>query len=127
MTINKMYNETFSDLIVFGQMPGTLGLDDTCGMFAHITNSTSVDIDGSGYYDVSFVGGTRTTGIYIIILTGKKFENLPAGEHTLQIGWITHDPSVGLTRPYEIWNPNSTDYPNQHQTRSQILVQEIKR
>lgn len=127
MTINKLYNSSFSDLIVFGQVVGTLGFDDTCGVFAHIFNSTSVDIDGSGYYDVAFVSGTRTTSLYLILLTGKKFQNLEPGEHTLQIGWISKDPSIGLTRPFEIWNPNSTDIPNQHQTRSQILVQEIKK
>lgn len=122
--INKEYDSTFSELVVFGQLVGHDNYSDLCGIYAHITGSTTLSTDGTAFMDISYVGGNADSETFNIILTGKRFSNLNEGTHTLTIGWSTRNNNAA-NKPFVVWNPNSTDDARQHQTRSQLYVQEI--
>jgi len=122
--IAKEFGSTVSELVVFGQLVGHDNYSDLCGIYAHIPGSTTLSTDGTAFMDISYVGGNADSETFNIILTGKRFSNLNEGTHTLTIGWSTKNNST-TDKPFVVWNPNSTDDARQHQTRSQLYVQEL--
>jgi len=125
VTVNKEFDSDFSELVLFGQLVGHDNYSDFCGIYAHIPGATTLSTDGTAYKDISYVGGNADGETFNVVLTGKRFSNLNAGSHTLTIGWSTRDGGTG-NKPFVVWNPNSTDDARQHQTRSQLYIQEIR-
>jgi hypothetical protein len=126
VSITKDFNSSTSDLVVFGNLPGRGNYSDQCGVYAHISGSTSTSNDGSAYYDVEYYPANGTDRPSGIVLLGKRFESLGVGSHTLEIGWKTRNGSTG-DKPYQVHNNNSSDEARSHQHRSNLVVYEILR
>lgn len=125
VNITKDYASADTDLIVFGALVGRGSYSDYCGVYAHISGSTSTSTDGSAYYDIGYNGESASRPC-IIRIQGKRFESLGAGTHTLSIGWSTRNGSSG-DKPFPIWNPNSGNDGRCHQQRSNLVVYEVAR
>ena len=60
---------------------------------------------------------------WLIVL--KKFTGLNAGTHTVNFGWQTRDGNSN-DKPFVTWNPNSAFDARSHQSRSNLIINEIK-
>lgn len=125
VNITKDYGSADTDLVVFGALIGRGSYSDYCGVYAHISGSTSTGTDGSAYYDIGYNGESASRPC-IIRIQGKRFESLGAATHTLTIGWSTRNGSAG-DKPFPIWNPNSGNDARSHQQRSNLVVYEVAR
>jgi len=126
VSISKEFSSALTDLYVYGNLQGRGNYSDQCGVYAHISGSTSRTTDGSAFYDVDFYPSNGTYRPGGIVLLGKRFESLGVGSHTLEIGWQTRNGSSG-DKPYLTFNPNSSDESRSHQHRSNLVVYEILR
>lgn len=125
--IVKSYSSTQTDLVVYGVLVGMGSFSYSMGLYAHIAGSTTLTTDGTAYYDIHHA--TPPSGATVpslIIISGKRFENLNSGNITLDIGWSVKNADAG-NKPFIIWNPNSTDDARAHQLRSNIVVYEVLR
>jgi hypothetical protein len=126
VSITKDFNSSTSDLVVFGNLQGRGNYSDQCGVYAHISGSTSRSTDGSAFYDVDYYPANGTNRGGGIVLLGKRFESLGVGSHTLEIGWQTRNGSSG-DKPYQVFNPDSNDDARSQVHRSNLVVYEILR
>jgi len=126
VSITKDFNSSTSDLVVFGNLNGRGNYSDQCGVYAHISGSTTRTTDGTAFYDVDYYSAHATYRTAGIVLLGKRFESLGVGSHTLEIGWQTRDGSTG-DMPFPVFNNNNSDDSRSHQHRSNLVVYEILR
>lgn len=125
-TINKSLNNNDSYLIVHGQLPGQGYYSDYCGAYCEIVgaNESVRTTDGSAYKGLGYMGAEgNTEGFWLIVL--KKFTGLNAGTHTVNFGWQTRN-GGSSDRPFQVWNPNSVHDARNHQSRSNLIINEIK-
>ena len=126
VSISKDFNSSTTDLVVYGNLQGRGNYSDQCGVYAHISGSTSRSTDGSAFYDVDYYPPNATYRPGGIVLFGKRFESLGVASHTLEIGWQTRNGSAG-DKPYVVFNPNSSDDARSQQHQSNLVVYEILR
>jgi hypothetical protein len=124
-TVNKIYGNGVSSLYAWLHIPGHGTYSDWCGIYSHITGSTSTDTDGSAFQGITYMSGDASNEPTIIHMNGKKFPSLAAGNHNLVIGWTTRNGSSGDAPAANSFNPNSGDDARQHQTGSTLIVYEI--
>jgi len=126
ITVTKLYDSNVSNLQMYCLLPGHEHYSDACGIFAHIDNSTTKEIDGSAFYDIWYIGANSTNETFSISTIAKEFSGLDAGIHTLEFGWQVRDLTT-TNKPFVIWNLNNTDDARQHQMRSHCTIYEVKR
>jgi hypothetical protein len=126
ITVTKDFGSSISDLVVYAMLPGYSAYSDWCGIYAHISGSTTTSTDGTAYKDIIYVGGDASNESYCVIVNGKRFESLGAGTHTLTFGWSTRNGSSS-DKWCATWNPDSNNDARQHATRSIVQVYEVAR
>jgi hypothetical protein len=124
VSITKDFNSSTSDLVVFGNLQGRGNYSDQCGVYAHISGSTTRTTDGTAFYDVDYYPANGTSRGGGIVLLGKRFESLGVGSHTLEIGWQTRNGNTS-DKPYQVFNPDLNDDARSHVHRSNLVVYEI--
>ena len=124
--VTKLYSSAYSDLILYFMINGHQNSSDVCGLYAHISGSTTTTQDGSAYYDVVYTQNQNSNDPQMAHCRGKVFESLDAGTHSLVIGWSTRNSQTG-NYPWIITNANSSDDARQHQQSSTAVFYEIKR
>ena len=79
----------------------------------------------SAYHDIWYIGANATNETFAISSISKEFSELSAGTHTVNFGWQTRDGGSG-NKPFNTWNPNSAFDARNHQSRSNLIINEIK-
>jgi hypothetical protein len=124
-SVVKEFSSTVSTLIAWLHIPAHGTYSDWCGIYAHISGSTSTSNDGSAFQGITYMSGDAANEPVIIHMNGKRFDSLNAGTHSLVIGYTTRNGSSGDAPANNSYNPNSSDDARQHQTGSTLTVYEV--
>ena len=127
VTVPKLYDSSVSDLLVFMLIPGHGTYSDWCGIYSHISGSTTTSTDGTAYRGINYISGNDVNEPVLIHMNGKRFESLNAGNHTLTIGWSARDGGTGNAPANNAFNPDSANDVRNHQNGSVMTVFEILR
>lgn len=121
----KLYDASTTDIIVNHLLIGHDDSSDVCGFYSHISGSTSLDTDGTAYYDAGYTQNQNDNDPQFSFNLGKRFESLGTGSHTWEAGWKARD--GGGNMPWGVSNPNSSDDNRNHQQGSSVLIFEVQR
>jgi len=114
-TVSVVKSSSTSKLLVFGFLP-YFSSNNGAGTWHIRINSGTYQFAGFGSYNPSQMA-TVTINSYL------DTSSLAAGTYNIDIAWST----ATSGKPYNIWNPNSTDNANElfYQTASQLTVMEM--
>ena len=126
----KEYDANTSWILMEGMLPGTNNYSDQCGIYAMLdganTNNDTPRHRGVHYSGVNEDQPWARFILYVhrIIDNTDSTQELNAGSRTWSVGWSTRNGSSG-DRPFEIWNPNSSDDGRNQQYGSIMAIHEF--
>lgn len=125
----KEYDANTSWILMEGMLPGTNNYSDQCGVYAML-NGASTSNDSPRHRGIHYSGVNEDTGwarfimyVHRIIDNSDSTQELGAGSRTWSVGWSTRNGSTG-DRPFEVWNPNSSDDARNQQCGSIMSIYE---
>ena len=128
-SFTKEYDSNTSWILMEGMLPGTNNYSDQCGIYAMLdganTNNDTPRHRGVHYSGVNEDQGWARFILYVhrIIDNTDSAQELNAGSRTWSVGWSTRNGSSS-DRPFEIWNPNSSDDSRNQQYGSIMAIYE---
>ena len=110
----KEYDANTSWILMEGMLPGANNYSDQCGVYAML-DGANTNNDSPRYHGIHYSGANADHGwarfimyVHRIIDNSDSTQELSAGSRTWTVGWHTRNGASG-DKPFEIWNPNSSD------------------
>jgi len=111
-----------STIYISGGMVGRGNYSDSTGMFCSVDGNGKTT-DGQAYKGVNWAN-SHSAGTHGTYRYNQKWTGLSVGSHTISLGWKLRDSSAG-NRPFQQWNPNSSDDGRTHQTSTALTITEV--
>jgi hypothetical protein len=125
----KQYDANTSWILAEGMLPGANNYSDQCGVYFNLdganTNNDSPRHRGVHYSGVNENNGWARFILYVhrIIDNSDSAQELAAGSRTWYVGWSTRNGSTS-DKPFEVWNPNSSEDGRNNQYGSIMSIYE---
>ena len=128
-SFTKEYDANTSWILMEGMLPGANNYSDQCGVYAML-DGANTNLDTPRHHGIHYSGANADTGwarfimyVHRIIDNADSAQELGAGSRTWTVGWRTRSGSSG-DKPFEIWNPNSSDDSRNQQYGSLMSIYE---
>ena len=125
----KEYDANTSWILMEGMLPGANNYSDQCGVYAML-DGANTNLDTPRHHGIHYSGANADTGwarfimyVHRIIDNADSAQELGAGSRTWTVGWRTRSGSSG-DKPFEVWNPNSSDDSRNQQYGSLMSIYE---
>tara|TARA_Y100000592_G_scaffold55179_1_gene86854 strand:+ start:1923 stop:2444 length:522 start_codon:yes stop_codon:yes gene_type:complete len=125
----KEYDANTSWILMEGMLPGANNYSDQCGVYAML-DGANTNNDSPRYHGIHYSGANADHGwarfimyVHRIIDNSDSTQELSAGSRTWSVGWHTRNGASG-DKPFEVWNPNSSDDSRNQQYGSLMSIYE---